>query len=298
MTGQLSDQSSGPIDVGFNPSGHPRLPLEVVSRSDIRRRTRAEAPGTRQRTNFHQIVVCYEGHGVHHVDFQPIEMTPGTLLRIHPGQVQWFQFEPEFEAHMVVYRPDLHRTFIPGHEWFPGSDVPTKWNLRPDHCDIARDAIQELREEQDKFDGSPAYVVLLESLLAAFLARVQLLIGEPVLPTKLPEPYIRFRRFIEDHLRDRPTITICAEDLGYSTRTLDRACQSAVGKTAKQVLDERIVFEIRRLITHTDLPVTQIGAAFGFVDASAFSKFVQRHLGDSPTRVRALSTSPEQSPVG
>jgi len=282
-----TDPFDGPRPIGFHPRRHPLLPLEVLSRNEMRSRTSADELGSRQRTSFHQLIVCYRGHGIHHVDYQPIELTVGTLLHIHPGQVQEFQFEPEFEAHMVLYRSDLHRTFIPGHEWFPGSDVPTKWNLVPQDCEFARGSIQEMRDEQEKFDGSPAYVVLLESLLTTFLARIQLRIGEPAATTKLPEPYVRFCRFIEDHLRDRPTVTVCADDLGYSTRTLDRACRVAVGKTAKQVLDERIGFEIRRLITHTDIPVTQIGVGFGFVDASAFSKFVQRHLGDSPTNIRA-----------
>lgn len=257
-----------------------------MSRSELHRRVSADELSSRQRVAFHQIIVCYEGEGVHHVDYEPVSFKTGTLLHVHPGQVQEFQFSPKFEAHIVAYRADLHRTLIPGLEWFPGSDVPTKWDLQPTDCEFARGSIQELITEQEAFDGSPAYVVLLESLLTAFLARLQLLVAEPTTVTKLPEPYVRFRRVIEDHLRERLTVTTYAKNLGYSTRTLDRACQTAAGKTAKEILDERTVFEIRRLITHTDLPITQIGSGFGFIDSSAFSKFVQRHLGDSPTNIR------------
>lgn len=278
-------------NVGFNPSQHPLLPVEVVCTSEMRARASADELGRPQRTSFHQIIVCYRGSGVHHVDYNPIDLRAGTVLHVYPGQVQEFQFDQDFEADIVAYRPDLRRTSIPGSEWFPGSDIPTTWNLLPKHCNVAQDSIEELRLEQLKFDGSPAYVVLLESLLASFLARVQLLVAEPAPVTKLPEPYVRFCRFIEERLRERPTITTCASDLGYSTRTLDRACLAAVEKTAKQVLDERTVSEIRRLITDTDLRVTQIGAEFGFIDASSFSKFVQRHLGDSPTNIRAHESS-------
>ena len=77
-----------------------------------------------------------------------------------------------------------------------------------------------------------------------------------------------------------------AEDLGYSTRTLDRACQRATGRTAKQVVDERISLEVRRLLTHTDLPVARIATDLGFDDASNFTKFVKRQLGLPPSEVR------------
>lgn len=275
-----------PLDLAFRPSLHPLLPLEVLSRGEVRQRAGAAEMRSRQRAHFHILVVCFNGEGVHHVDFEPVKMEPGTLLHIHPGQVQEYQFEPDFDAHMIVYRPDLHRTFIPGQEWFPGSDVATRWNLLANNCDLARDSVQELRDEQARFDGTPANIVLMESLLAAFLARLHLLVHLPAPATQLPESYVSFRGYLEEHLRSRPTVTACASALGYSTRTLDRACQEAVGQTAKVVLDERIAFEIRRLLTHTDVTITRIGSAFGFADASSFSKFVQRHLGASPTAVR------------
>ena len=275
-----------PLDVLFEPSLHPLLPLEVLSRSDVRRRADHDDLNRRQRAHFHQLVMCLSGSGVHHVDFEAVEMTPGTLLHVHPGQVQEFQFEPHFDAHMVVYRADLHRTYVPGHDWFPGSDVPTRWDLLADDRALARDSIQELRDEQERFDGSPAYVVLMESLLAAFLSRLHLLGNVPTPASSLPIAYISYRRYLEEHLFTRPTVTACASALGYSTRTLDRACQDAVGQTAKEVLDERVAFEIRRFLTHTEETITRIGSSFGFADASSFSKFAQRHLGASPTDVR------------
>lgn len=83
-----------------------------------------------------------------------------------------------------------------------------------------------------------------------------------------------------------PSVTELAHDLGYSTRTLDRACRQATGRTARQVLDERVGLEIRRLLTHTDRPVSQIAGDLGFDDSSNFSKFVRRQLGALPTQVR------------
>lgn len=274
-----------PLDIDFSPITHPRLPVEVVTRSEMRTRVSAEELSSRQRMTFHQLILCFSGEGTHYVDFEPIPMRPGTLLHVHPGQVQEFRFEPEFDAHLVVYRPDLHRTFIPGQEWFPGSDVATLWQLSDDDLDRAESSVRELRAEQDAFDGSPAYVVLLESLLTTVLARLYLIVGEPT-PTRLPQPFIDFRHYLEQHLRARPTVRMCASELGYSTRTLDRACQAAVGRTAKQVLDDRIAFEVKRLLTHTEVSVARIGAAFGFVDASSFSKFVRRQFGVSPTALR------------
>ena len=107
----------------------------------------------------------------------------------------------------------------------------------------------------------------------------------------MPQTYLRYREYIEQHFHHRPTVGSCAKELGYSTRTLDRACQVAVGRSAKTVLDERVAIEIKRLLTLTDAPINRIAAAFEFDDPSSFAKYVHRHLGDSPTQIRSKSSA-------
>lgn len=286
------------IEVEYSSPIHPALPVEVMTRRALPERASGGHFAGRQRLWFHVLVLCTEGEGVHHIDFKPVEFRPGTLVHIHPGQFQRFQFQPNFDALMVVYQPDLYRTFIPGSEWFPGSDVTTRWDLDTNDMRIVTGAIEELVVEQRAFDGSPARIALLESLLTALLARLSLLGSVPVPSRSFPEPYLQFRRYLEKNLDTRPTVTACAKEIGYSTRTLDRACQEAVGLTAKQVLNRRMALEIRRLLSGTDVPVANVGTTLGFTEASSFAKFVRRHLGASPTELReqATSTNPKPSP--
>lgn len=270
---------------GFNPRHHPLLPVEVITRREIRDRRGDELDGPHSH-EFHQLIVGLGGHGVHHVDLEPIEMHRGRILHVHRGQVHEYQFDPDFEADVVVYRAELSRTMAPGHEWFPGSDLPVQWDIGADDLAPIVDEIERLRIEQERFDASVASVMLMESLLATLLARVHRHPGAAPAPSTHPEAFVRYCQYVEEHFRERPTIGRCARELGYSTRTLDRACHAAVGRPAKAVLDERIALDIRRLLTNTEVPIQRIGAAFGFTDPSSFSKFVRRHLGRPPTQLR------------
>ena len=171
------------IDVGYRSPVHPALPVEVIRRRSLPDRASDAHFARRQRLWFHVLVLCTAGEGLHHVDFKPVDFKPGTLLHIHPGQFQRFQFQPNFDALMVVYQPDLYRTFIPGHEWFPGSELTTRWDLDPTEFGLVTVAIEELLAEQQAFDGSPARIALLESLLTALLARLSLLASAPA-PTR------------------------------------------------------------------------------------------------------------------
>lgn len=277
-----------PIEIAFAPQGNlPGLPVEVLHRSSLVARLAAREIATRQRVGFHQLLLCVAGSGTHVVDFDPIPFRPGTLCRIHPGQVQRFLPEDDFEALMVVWPVESHHADPDAPAWYPGSDVPTRWDLNNDMHEQVCLWIESLADAQASFQNTSAHRSLMQSLLCTLLMRLSIDIpsASPV-GSRLPRAYLDFRQIIEQSLNERPTVMALAQDLGYSTRTLDRACQQASGRTARDILDDRVALEVRRLLTHTDRPFARISAELGFTDPSNFSKFVKRNLGQVPTAIR------------
>lgn len=269
----------------FKPRSHPLLPVEVISRSEIRRRRKNANLGGRHTHDFHQLIVCHGGDGFHHVDREQIAMHPGRVLHIHPGQTHEYQFDPDFQANVVVYRAGVFRTSTPSGEWFPGAGPSMLWDFARDDFDEITSVVADIRAEEARFDGSVLSVMLIESLLATLLVR---LLRQPTKSVngEFPEAFLLFSQLLEDNFRTRPTIAWFAQQLGYSTRTLDRVCNTAVGRSAKSVLDDRVNLDISRLLTDTDTPIKQISSAFGFTDPASFSKYVDRHLGKPPTQIR------------
>ncbi|MEM9518521.1 MAG: AraC family transcriptional regulator [Actinomycetota bacterium] len=288
MSRSLLADLRGPTPIaGFNPQAHPLLPVEAIPRAELRHQQLRQRLAGPHRHDFHQLIVCHGGEGMHVVDQQPIEMRRGRVLHVHPGQVHEYRFEPDFEAWVVVYRDGLPQAVPPGGEWFPGSTAPVRWDFVDDEFDAILCDVKSIADEQDRFDGSVGAVMLIESLLATLFARVHRHDGVAADSSTYNETFVRYRRLVEEHFRHRPTVAWCARELGYSVRTLDRACHSAVGQSAKAVLDDRVALDIRRLLVHTDASVTNVGAAFDFHSASSFTKFVNRHLGASPSAIRA-----------
>ncbi len=288
-SGHLSERK--PVGISYSPQRrHPNLPVEVLDRSELIPRISNREAGSRQRSEFHQLVVCTSGTGTHHVDFEPIPMKRGTLLRIHPGQVHQFDLSSDFDALMAIWPTTSHHPDPQGRSWYPGSTDATRWNVDDELLARVLGWIDDLRVEQDQFVDSERHVDLMKTLLCTLLLRLAIEVPES-LPSSsnLPAPYLAFRERIEERLYERPGVTDLARDLGYSSRTLDRACQQVSDQTAKQVLDERVALEVRRLLTHTDRSITGIASSFGFDDTSNFSKFVKRHLGELPRQIRLES---------
>ncbi len=109
----------------------------------------------------------------------------------------------------------------------------------------------------------------------------------------LPRPYLSLLDQLEEDRGWSRSVSERAQRLGYSPRTLTRACQQAVGRSAKQVVDDRVLLEARRLLVNRELTIEQIARELSFSEASNFARFFQRLTGENPDgwRTRMVTVS-------
>lgn len=82
-----------------------------------------------------------------------------------------------------------------------------------------------------------------------------------------------------------------AKELGVTPTHLARVVKTATGKTASDVLTERVVHAARSLLEGTNHPARNIAQHLGFGSAAYFTRFVQQHTGHSPSQLRAASSA-------
>jgi AraC-like DNA-binding protein len=106
------------------------------------------------------------------------------------------------------------------------------------------------------------------------------------------EIYTRFRTELERSYAGTRRAEDYARRLGYTVKTLTRACLAATGQPVKQVIDARVALEAQRLPAHTDTPVALIARRLGFSEATNFGKFFARHAGSAPGDFRRAHQHP------
>ncbi|MEM6823796.1 MAG: AraC family transcriptional regulator [Pseudomonadota bacterium] len=80
-----------------------------------------------------------------------------------------------------------------------------------------------------------------------------------------------------------------ADRLGVTPTHLSRVCRESSGKSAHRILNERIHFEARRLLSESEIPVKDIATRLGFNSAAYFSRAFLHETGQSPTAFRRQS---------
>lgn len=100
----------------------------------------------------------------------------------------------------------------------------------------------------------------------------------------------KFRNLLEKHYREHWKIGDYAKILHVSVSTLNRACQSILGSTAKKLIMERLHIEAKRRLIYTQETLDQISFHLGFKDTAYFSRVFKQIEGISPKYFR-ISTN-------
>ncbi|PTA44201.1 helix-turn-helix transcriptional regulator [Micromonospora sp. RP3T] len=234
------------------------------------------------------LVLVTHGHGTAELDFQAVPCRPGTLLRARPGQALRCLGQ-QLDATVVSWGPgalrglDVDPDAVPAHRQLTGEDA-----------DAVISEVSQLAVDADRHALVPAAAALLRHQLAVLLLRLSLLPGGEEGPPPGAEA-VTFRRLcreVERGYRHTRRVEDYAAQLGCSVRTLTRACLAVTGRSAKQVIDERVALQACRLLAATDDPIARIGRLLGFPEPTNFGRFFTREVGVSPGAFRAAREQP------
>jgi AraC-like DNA-binding protein len=246
------------------------------------------------RLAYHLLALTTAGHGTVEVDFESGPCRPGTLLWIRPGQALRFGGQSSLDAAIITWQRDL----LPADQ-LAGIGVddpsgPARWQLAGEDEDAMISEFAQLAVDCHRH-ATPAPGVaavaaaLLRHQLAVLLLRIALLPSGPGAEPGSAESrtFARFRRALEDGHAHSRRVEDYAAQLNCSVRTLTRASLAVTGRTAKQVVDDRVALEARRLLACTTLSVAEVGRRLGFPEPTNFGRFFHREVGRSPGAFRA-----------
>ncbi|MFI9643151.1 helix-turn-helix transcriptional regulator [Micromonospora sp. NPDC051925] len=282
------------------PSGHlspatrpdlPRPEIDILELADLTPEADPHRPVLLDRD---LLVLVTGGHGIAELDFNALPCRPGTLLRAGPGQV--LRCPARLDA--IVLR--WHAGVLRGLDVDPDA-VPHHHQLVGEDEDAVINEVSQLVVDHRRHRDDPAAHALLRHQLAVLLIRLALLRGAPDAGRTPDETgphrtevvtFHRFCREVEASYPHTRRVEDYAARLGCSVRTLTRACLAVTGHSAKQVVDERVALQARRLLAATDEPVARIGRQLGFPEPTNFGRFFTREVGVSPGAFRAARDRP------
>ena len=245
------------------------------------------------RHSFYHLVLFTKGKGSHTIDFEKFPVKPYQIYFMVPGQVHSWHFEGEVDGYIVHFNEVLFTTFLQnGHYldrfyFFQGyaedgiCQIPMP--LQAQVSSLFETMLSEVGEVKEQ-NLDMIRLKLLELFITADRNCTSKK-GKNVPQQKLT--LLRsFQTLIDKHFR---TIKLPKEyaDLLYVTPNhLNALCQDLVGKTAGDLIRDRVLLEAKRLLTNADITVTEIAYDLNFQDNSYFNRFFKKNVGVTPDEFR------------
>ncbi len=257
-------------EVRYAPSAE--RPFEIFTIADLKQRVPIQQLAQHQHIDFELIIVCVSGTGRHEIDFDDVPLVPRRVVRVRHDQVHRWILDDSYQGIVVLFQqPTRQPDFWSNQSSFVDLDEARWADLQP--------VLRLTRHVRQSGPLMPQELFAQQTLLIEALGR------QLMTPDRSPQAALHsdFRRAVELAQGHSRSVTHYARTLGCSTRTLTRACQSATGLTAKQILDERVVLQARRLLSLPHRTAASVAAELEFSEPTNFVKFFKRHVGLTPT---------------
>lgn len=272
------------------------LPLEIeivpLSKLYAHHKSKVIIP---HRTNFYHVIWYQKGRATHVVDFKPVDIKANSLLFVAADRVQAFDPSGACEGKEIVFTEsffcasEADRLFLKSAALFDYLlDVPAL-RLEPPSCAPITSMFEAIEAESQNPVDSRQHAIL-KNLLHNLLLLAEREIhkqGLPEIKKGADFDYtLLFRDALDQQFRELKLVSGYARQIHVSEKRLTQATAQILGRTPKQLIDDRVLLEAKRLLVHSERAIKDIAFELGFNEPTNFIKYFRKHSKITPTEFR------------
>ncbi|GAA3950035.1 helix-turn-helix domain-containing protein [Chitinophaga oryziterrae] len=248
------------------------------------------------RHSFYQILYITRPGGRHVIDFESYPVEKGTVFFLTPGQIHEWIFDNDTDGILVNFGMPFFSTFLANSNYlsnllfFSLNGKHSVVGFPDDVSDIDSLFHQMLSEYRLQEEGCL-------DMLRALLLQVFILANRKKQShgqQKSPYQYsqlISFEKLIEQFYTKKKLPKEYAEMLFITPNYLNTLCSKLTGRSAGDLIRNRILLEAKRLLVNSTLSVSEIAWELNFENNSYFSRFFKKYEGISPEKFKKIKHS-------
>ncbi|HEY8607642.1 MAG TPA: helix-turn-helix domain-containing protein [Noviherbaspirillum sp.] len=136
---------------------------------------------------------------------------------------------------------------------------------------------------------APFRHALMETLLAALLIALSRHLAprpEVHAGSTAGRHFARFCELVDAWYGQHHPVSRYARELGISAAHLNLLCRRAAGRSALDLIHDRLLLEAKRRLVYTSMNIAEVSYAIGFSDPGYFTRFFKRRVGQGPKDFR------------
>lgn len=245
--------------------------------------------------DFYEILFITHGTGIYTIDFQQYAIKSDTVFFLSPGQIHELELSDDIKGYIFLFtsafyhvnKADLYKLFELPFFYTLGKDTPPlllqDFAQRTLLAEFFEKAIKE--NEQDLAEKDDAIRAFLDLILIHCKRLYPEFLDEKMSKGKLLVK--RLKQLIEEKCQENFSVKEYAELLNVTPSYLSETVKSLTGRTSSDLINDRMILEIKRMLVHSELTVSEIAFQLHFADQSYFSKYFKKLTQLSPLEFRA-----------
>jgi len=101
----------------------------------------------------------------------------------------------------------------------------------------------------------------------------------------------RFRVILQRDFKEYKIVSYYAKTLNTTSRKLTEMTEFVTGKTAKQIITEKVIAECYKLLKYSGFTISEISYRLGFSNEGNFTHFIKKHTGKNPSEIKNSANS-------
>ena len=243
------------------------------------------------RLRFNAMIYISEGKGEHFIDYKKYKLKPGTVLFVSKYQIHHFKFHPSLRGYIVPFNDEIiYFGQDDSLRDMMSSALASINSLQKSNKELLvyLDSLwEEYNNTNQPFSGEVARTLLRTILLKSLIRGYQSMIGQQDRVYK-STAFFQLKSLIEENYHRLRNVNGYAEKLGKSCKQLNKIAQDNTGQSVKELVDDRVLLELKRLLAFSQQSITEIALNLGFNEATNMTKFFRRHTQLTPKEFREV----------
>ena len=241
------------------------------------------------------MVFFTDGSGIHEIDFDQFEIRKGSLFVLQPGQMHHWSLSDDIEGFVIIFSQELYNLYF-GQKKINDYNFYHSIHNRPEMVFEATETPKILPYFNLLIEENSEHNNFQLDKMLNLLDCIHIEIARKNSETHSHQTHSynikinTFQKLLEQHFKENKSPSFYADKLNITLKHLNRICNEILQKTATEVIMDRVILEIKRMLTDKQLAVSEVASAVGYDDYSYFSRVFKKQTGFSPTGFRNLKS--------
>ena len=251
--------------------------------------------GTVHTLTYYDITFITEGEGNFSIDNQTHKVIPCDVLFSKPGEIRNWDTGHIVNGYALIFEDEFlssffkdplfvqHLSFFNVGRKSAGLHLSNELYVRMLHL------LSDIKTEIDSYKQNDVHVLralLYEALMLLDRAYQKMLSDGSTHKEASNTRISKFMEWVGADLREHHSVQYYADKLCITPNYLNESVSSAMGISAKQYIQNKVVEEAKRLLVYTELPISEIAFELHFSTVSYFVRCFRQCTGETPLSYR------------